>query len=114
MQRHDPLSIRIIPIDAWRIILSYIEESDVVKTYCRLFSSGALGIPVKNRLDVFHLVVEKRERKSEREVKMENAEDYRRILRTLEEFGVPPEVALHSTRLSRGSLMLALHFSGLG
>tara|TARA_B100001778_G_C18486769_1_gene583058 strand:+ start:86 stop:424 length:339 start_codon:yes stop_codon:yes gene_type:complete len=46
-----------IPLDAWVIILRFIDKKNLVETFNRLFASRILDIPNSFRIDTFMIVV---------------------------------------------------------
>ena len=49
--------IHVIPIDAWVVILRFINKHDLVHTYNILFRSRAINVPIWEKLNTFWIVV---------------------------------------------------------
>lgn len=116
-----PLTIRDIPLDAWVIVLKFINPELLVQTFHNLFYSTALNIPERYKMDAFWIVVAEARHAADRSMLVNSREDflcdlhlYHSCRDTLIEMGVHSENATRLARDSNGSLDAAFSILGWG
>ena len=102
-----------IPLDAWIIILRFIDKQALVETFNNLFSSNIFNIPEKYKLDTFWLVVSQaRYMDYEDILNLERSYMFRANSMKLMEMGVDRETTYTILRETHGHLLAA--FERLG
>lgn len=103
-----------IPLDAWVIILRYIDKQRLVQTFYHLFNSNVFAIPLKNRTDTFWIVVSQARHLDRLEEALPSPDSsvVRRYFAHLTDMGVPAEQASDILRRSEGDFDFALDLLG--
>ncbi len=105
-----------IPLDAWVVILRFIDKQKLVDTFNKLFDSRILNIPAQCRIDTFWIVVSQSRYLDECEKEVElpepNSLVHRNCLDKLTEMGVNRDYALNVVRATNGDFQGAMGFLG--
>jgi hypothetical protein len=105
-----------IPLDAWIVILRFIDKQNLVETFNKLFDSEILNIPQQCRIDTFWIVVSQSRYIDECEKEVELPEPngliHKNCLDKLVEMGVNKESALNVVRKTNGDFHGAMEVLG--
>lgn len=105
-----------IPLDAWVVILRFIDKQKLVDTFNKLFVSQILNIPAQCRIDTFWIVVSQSRYldSCEKEVELPepNSFVHQSCFNRLTEMGVNHERALNVIRETNGDFQGAMGFLG--
>ena len=103
-----------IPVDAWVIILRYIDRHKLVETFDILFESDIFGIPKELKIDTFWIVISQA-RLLDQQIHSEpnlDASHIRLLFNKLKEFGFNDDAASDLVRNSNGQFSNALTMLG--
>lgn len=103
-----------IPIDAWVVILRYIDKQNLIQTYNVLFASRAINIPFEEKLNTFWIVVSQSRclDNSEDFDEMPDAQESKLVLGKLREMGVNELRAYELVRQANSNLYGAFDILG--
>lgn len=103
-----------IPLDAWVIILRFINRNRLVDTFNSLFKANIFNIPEKCRIDTFWIVISQARylEKQEEMVALPNGAIIHESFKRLIEMGVHPDCASDVLRRSKGDFQLAVFYLG--
>ena len=105
-----------IPLDAWVVILRFVDKQKLVDTFNKLFDSQILNIPEQCRIDTFWIVVSQSRYLDQCEKEIELPEPngfvHQNCLAKLVEMGVNREHALNVVRATNGDFDGAMGFLG--
>lgn len=103
-----------IPLDAWVIILRYIDKLNLISTYDKLFISRAICVPVKEKLNTFWIVISQSRYIDQMEYfdEMPDPMESKLTLYQLKKLGIVEERACELIRTANGSLIGALEIIG--
>ena len=107
-------SILDIPLDAWVVIMRYIDRNNLVKTYNNIFGSNALNIPTREKLNTFWILVSQARMldKLEEICELPNVDFFKQTFSKLTEMGMHKDQALNIVRASNGNLEKAFRILG--
>lgn len=103
-----------IPVDAWVIILRYIDRHKLVETFDILFESDIFGIPKEFKIDTFWIVISQA-RLLDQQLECEsdlNSLPMRELFNKLKEYGFNDDMAADLVRKSNGEFSNALSILG--
>ena len=105
-----------IPLDAWVVILRFIDKNNLIKTFNILFVSRAIKIPVKEKLNTFWIVMSQSRYLDTHEQfdEMPDSNEPKEVFRKLKEMGVDDSTAYHlvrqtDARLENAMILLGWH-----
>ena len=108
------LQISDIPLDAWVVILRYINRHDLVEVFNNCFDANVFGIANKDRMDTFWIVMTQA-RLLDKEEMPESCIDptpYRCTHERLREFGLSVDRVSEIVRQSNGDFETAMYMLG--
>lgn len=100
------MKIEALPLDVWVIVMRHIGSDRLLETFNTLFSSRALNVPVRYKLDTFWIIVSQARHLygMEEQALFPNVDTYRTTLQQLQEMGVSREDASRAVSISNGNL----------
>jgi len=97
--------IYLIPLDAWVIILRFINKNNLVDTFNNLFESNVFDIPERLRLDTFWVVIAQARYLDKEELTFDiDTSGSKYAYEKLIEIGIHSEKACHLIRHTNGNL----------
>lgn len=103
-----------IPLDAWVVILRFIDKNNLIKTFNILFVSRAIKIPVKEKLNTFWIVMSQSRYLDTHEQfdEMPDSNEPKEVFRKLKEMGVDDSRAYQLVRQTEARLQDAFILLG--
>lgn len=113
MTQSEP-SIWRIPLDAWVVILRYVNRHNLVEVFDNCFHANVFGVRTQDRVDTFWIVMTQARLLDEEGMPGFDldATPFHTTFRTLLEFGVCVDSAKDLVRRGNGSLDAAMHMLG--
>jgi len=112
-------AVHTIPLDAWVVILRFVDRQNLVHTFNCLFDANIFDIPEKNRIDTFWVVMSQARyldtieaMSKEMPVPEPNGTEIKSLYQKLVEMGVNSEKASDVLRQSNGDFVVTMQILG--
>ena len=101
-----------LPLDAWVIVLMYVDNNNLLESFNVLVNSRAINIPLKYRLNTFWTVMSQArylsQKKIEKEISFPNSDIYKSSFGKLIDMGVPIDKASDAVGRAYGNIEEAM------